>query len=100
MGKVGHIIDSVLCNFYNLTKFNRVQINSSMHKAILLGILVVGIASVLAFTLMPASLSAVCMPTFWQVPASEAPQYDENQNGFICKYVRPGSTPLTVYLDD
>jgi len=98
MGKVGHIIDSVLCNFYNLTKFNRG--NFYMHKSILLGILAVGIASVLAFALMPASLSAVCMPTFWQVPASEAPQYDENQNGFICKYVRPGSTPLTVYLDD
>lgn len=72
-----------------------------MHKAILLGLAILSIATISGFSMMQGSLSAVCMPTFWQVSASEAPEFDENQNGYICKYIRQGnSQQLTVYDDD
>ncbi len=93
-----HESDRVAKNIYKKTKL--LGKNFSINKIIIFVILAIGIASVSAFTLMPTSLSAECVPTFWKVSASEAPQYDKNHNGFICKYVRDGSPPITIYQDD
>ena len=73
-----------------------------MKKSIMFAIAMMGVASILAVSILPGALSAPCPQDFVSVSSVESPEKDVNQNGSICKYVRsaPPAADVVVFLDD